>query len=374
MARLAGELGVARPTLANNLRVLTLPDVALERIASGEMAMGVAKELLVLRGDQCDHTDVMEQVVAECEVRGLWTRKAVRGYINRKTLYLRDWGILEGEDHSTYRNNPVFDVEAFKAEHKGCLHRLPTYDLGDASVSVLATCNVAAWDEWHEAAVAELRAVEEADAVDDDDRTDPRQERWLESALAKDPVWQGIAALRSEPGPNLPQNDREREALGSRAQFLDWYGQPFYKELRAVDIRSPSDLAHAEQEKRDGVPPWFPDLEECMACVIGAKWTRLGYPAQTVPICTNREHYLEKLQGRRGGVPGTAAGGPRDRGCGGRRGTGAVAGGPQGPEPGDAPHDAAGDGGVQPGAAVAPSLGVTTSASATSRRWLSGSA
>ena len=49
VASLAEELGIARPTLANNLRVLDLPDFLLEHVESGDLKINVAKEFLVLR-------------------------------------------------------------------------------------------------------------------------------------------------------------------------------------------------------------------------------------------------------------------------------------------------------------------------------------
>ena len=302
VGKLAEKLGVARPTLQNNLRVLTLPGIVLDRVESGDLKMGVAKELLVLKCGEQNHTDAMESVIQACEYSGRWTRKAVREWIHNICYSWRSWGLLEGDCPKTHRHDPSFDVAAFKAEHKIRLHRLPDcsndqdYLLG----SSLATCDVEAWDEWQTAADAEMRGLEGAEAPDDDDdvqdEINPRDKVHLESALADDPVWQGIASLRSEPDVDLPQNDREREALGTRSQFVDSYSQPFWKELRPADVHTPWDLQSAEREQGDGVPPWFPNLEECTSCVIGAKWTRHGYPAKTTLICTNREHYMEKLQ------------------------------------------------------------------------------
>lgn len=45
---LADELGIARPTLSNNLRVLELPDFVLENVESGALTFGAAREFLVL--------------------------------------------------------------------------------------------------------------------------------------------------------------------------------------------------------------------------------------------------------------------------------------------------------------------------------------
>ena len=48
-------------------------------------------------------------------------------------------------------------------------------------------------------------------------------------ALAKDPVWKSVAARREKKGPNRPENDEERAALGTRAELksVDPYADAF---------------------------------------------------------------------------------------------------------------------------------------------------
>ena len=42
-----------------------------------------------------------------------------------------------------------------------------------------------------------------------------------------------------------------------------------------------------------GLPPWFPDLDECRRCTIGAMWGQWFGSVELV--CGNRDHFLEKL-------------------------------------------------------------------------------
>ena len=116
--------------------------------------------------------------------------------------------------------------------------------------------------------------------------------------LAKDPVWKKIAVSRETPGPTRQVTDQEREHLGTRAEFREvTYNTPFWKILQkgsAEDVR--------DWNRLDGGhgPPYFPDLEECQRCTIGATYAMSrggGYPLHKAAlVCFNKAHYLEKLQ------------------------------------------------------------------------------
>ena len=58
---LADKLGMSRPRLANNLRVLTLPDFILEHVESGDLKLTVAREFLVLQSADHAHTEDMQE-------------------------------------------------------------------------------------------------------------------------------------------------------------------------------------------------------------------------------------------------------------------------------------------------------------------------
>ena len=60
---LADQLGMNRPTLANNLRVLNLPDFVLEHVESGDLKLNVARAFLVLQNADHAHTDDMRVVI-----------------------------------------------------------------------------------------------------------------------------------------------------------------------------------------------------------------------------------------------------------------------------------------------------------------------
>lgn len=60
---LADELGINRPTLSNNLRILDLPDFVLEHVESGDLGLSVAREFLVLQNADHAHLEDMRHVV-----------------------------------------------------------------------------------------------------------------------------------------------------------------------------------------------------------------------------------------------------------------------------------------------------------------------
>ena len=60
---LADQIGMSRPNLSNNLRVLELPDFILEHVESGDLSLSVAREFLVLQHDGHAHLEDMQSVV-----------------------------------------------------------------------------------------------------------------------------------------------------------------------------------------------------------------------------------------------------------------------------------------------------------------------
>ena len=288
VAELAEKLGVARPTLQNNLRVLTLPDAVVDLVEDGRMSMSVAREFLPLRCKRGDHTDLMEEAISECG--GEFTRVRVRGEIGWVVGHHDEWRRLT-------EDNCLFDIEAFKVEHKDSVHTTGEYHAADASV--LRTCDADAWNRWqkdaqderHAAALAPANPEGDGEPPAGDDQPDPR----LSSILLDDPVWQGIVSLRSEAGPDLPQNDREREALGSRGRM--WAMGPDHQFLKGVYIDENASSDYLEQmsdpRRWTAMPPWFPDLEECKSCTIGAAYGH--WYGETLLACTNKEHWVEKL-------------------------------------------------------------------------------
>ena len=117
--------------------------------------------------------------------------------------------------------------------------------------------------------------------------------------MAKDPVMKQVAASREKKGPNRPVNDEEKAQLGTRAELravTDNTG--FWKVLEKGDLDWRKKYSWS-REQGGILPPWFPDLDECKRCTIGAAYakSRYGYTLRDVTlVCTNQEHYQEKLQ------------------------------------------------------------------------------
>ena len=134
---LADELGIARPTLANNLRVLDLPDFLLEHVETGDLRINVAKEFLVLRSPTHEHTEDMLEVLRRVVGFGYsppdWRRKNVRKLISERVSYNEaDWRPLGPPTrHTTQggRREAGFDVDEFEFEFKtACTLSLRTTD------------------------------------------------------------------------------------------------------------------------------------------------------------------------------------------------------------------------------------------------------
>ena len=161
---LADQIGIARPTLSNNLRVLELPDFILEHVESGELSMSVAREFLVLQYDGHAHIEDMQGVVRSISrvfgSRGApdWTRRHVREQIYLKVAYNQQWRPLgpKPPTHTVGEANQeaTFDVGAFRAEYPDSLHTIPAVSEVKSvnyeaqlicDGSRLWTCNVKEW-------------------------------------------------------------------------------------------------------------------------------------------------------------------------------------------------------------------------------------
>ena len=309
---LAKQLGMNRSTLANNLRVLELPEFVLGHVESGDLGLTVAREFLVLQNGDHVHTqdmqDVIQQIVRTWGYQGApdWSRRHVRQLICRRVSLneadFRPLGPRHGNNsYGGANREATFDVDAFSAERSGMLHTIPADDDGGKyESSRVWTCDVKAWRSWQtnasRAANKEAVATGGERAVNSN-RTPSRDEQ-LAQLMESDPVWLQIAAAREKPGPSRPVTDEEREQLGTRAEFRDvgHYGEGFWKILQKG---RPEDSRSWERQEGGLVPPWFPNLKECQRCTIGASYakSRGGYPLSDAKlVCFNQEHYQEKLR------------------------------------------------------------------------------
>ena len=129
---LADQLGIDRATLSNTLRVLTLPQVVLEHVESGDLRIGVAREFLALQHDGHVHLEDMKDVV--CIITSVygrrgapdWSRRHVRQRIYERVAYNeKEWRPLGPKPQHTVgeaNKEATFDIEAFKADFPDSLH------------------------------------------------------------------------------------------------------------------------------------------------------------------------------------------------------------------------------------------------------------
>ena len=317
---MADQLGIAESTLSNNLRVLDLPHFILEHVETGALGITVAREFLVLQNATHAHHEDMRAIVTSIVNEDTyggrppnWRRKNVRKRISERVSFqenngFRPIGPKTGHEVGGGNRQPTFDTDAFSFEFPDSLHTIPADDGRSEGYTRLElydksrvwTCEVREWSRRQSRATREANAQAATSggskAAGGQQAKKPSPDKQFEFLLRDDPVWREIKASREKSGPDRPVSDDERAALGTRAEFrtVDWQTK-FWKVLQRGD----NDNLHA-LERLDGglVPPWFPDLDECRRCTIGAAWARPkdgSGPRQPALACFNREHYLEKL-------------------------------------------------------------------------------
>ena len=314
---LADKLDVSRSALSNNLRVLDLPDFILSHVESGALRVSVAREFLVLQNATHVHLDDMQHVVKaiadsyRVKYHGdlpNWSRKNVKKEISERVASNeQDFRPLGPRTHTGYHSagsarEATFDVEAFSFEFPDTLHTVPADD-----ASRVWTCEVREWRRRQAQATREANKAVPASGGEGASASSKSvsRDKQFEQVLAKDPIMKQVVASREKKGPNRPVNDEEREQLGTRAEPKDvnTNGGAFWKVLQKAD----ADDVYSYSRKTGGlVPPWFPNLEECKTCIIGAGYakSRGGYPiSEFTLICSNQEHFETKLAAGRGRLP-----------------------------------------------------------------------
>ena len=195
---LADTLGLDRSTLSNNLRILALPKIVLERVDAHDLSPHAAREFLCLMGQDHAHTDIMESIIRHIQATHYgaapdWRVGNIRVLIQGRVSGSRvaEWRRLEGSkggfyggSHSAY--SPEFDVAKFKEEFGGWVHAVPQ-DGSDEHYSsrpsarkegsLAWTCKTGPWKKWQDAAKA-------AKPQGKGNKEPPKTQRHLES----DPV------------------------------------------------------------------------------------------------------------------------------------------------------------------------------------------
>ena len=307
---LADQLGIPRPTLANNLRVLDLPDFVLEHVESGDLGLTVAREFLVLQNADHAHVgdmqDVVRQIVGTYGRKGApdWSRRHVRRLIASWVSYneadFRPLGPRPIHHAGGAAREATFDTATFAQQLPDTLHTIPAanslddhYEL-QCDSSRVWTCAVKEWRLRQTRATRE--ATKESAATGGPapaaSSKSVSRDQQLEQLLAKDPVFKQVVAARAKKGPNRPVNDEEREQLGTRAELREvGHGTRFWKILEKGNPEGVRSTHGWKREDGGPVPPWFPDLDECKRCIIGAAYakSRGGYPLSiTVALTFDR--------------------------------------------------------------------------------------
>ena len=153
-AKVAKAMGITQGTLSNRLRVLTLPNIALELIRNERMGWTAARELLALMGD-CPHEVMIRGMLQEMQEDGLaMSITNIRGNIVGMAADY-GWRPLDGVT-SLGGRKCLIDHEAYIASYPQHVHRLP---LPGRSGQFAATCAPLAWDRWHEERFAAVSAA-----------------------------------------------------------------------------------------------------------------------------------------------------------------------------------------------------------------------
>ena len=286
VAGLAAQLKMDRSTLANNLRVLALPQEALEHIAPGELGLHAARTMLPLVGPGHTHLAELRWVLRTLagdsygDGRPDWRVKTVEGLVGEvPQRFSQQWRPLFTQGQRA--GNPKFDVEAFSLEHQNAVHMLPA---GASGTAQPWTCAVSAWSTAQGKATRQEHQTAAGTGVPLAAAKPPSRDRRLQEALAKHPV----AVSRETDGTS---GNASAEALGSLATLHHVsYASGWHRLLQ---------VANAGQYHPHStlLPPWFPDVKECLErCTIGAAYATSQGDAQPALYCFNREHYQEKSQ------------------------------------------------------------------------------
>ena len=164
---LAKSLGLDRSTVVNNLRVLELPSVVLDRVVAGDMTARTAREFLVLQNEHHCHLDIMERIVKGVQATAYrstpdWrvgnARRLIRGAV--VFGFEKEWRPVATKENDTGSygygggagREPAFDAAAFIKLFPPFIHNLPRRE-GDKSRAW--TCNVKEWRRWQTAATRE---------------------------------------------------------------------------------------------------------------------------------------------------------------------------------------------------------------------------
>ena len=257
-AQLATLIGKPRPTLANALRLLTLPQDVLDLVDAGSMPTGAAAEFLAL-DDSPAAAAVRQETLASCAHTGDYRRDTVA---RTMASLARDKGWRQLDNLSQWERKPEFDVELFAREHPDTIYTIR---------GARYTSDKAAYGKANKVAILEEKAKEE--------KAQPRGPAPLGPVQATDPV---IRRLAREQGVAFdPQNpDRSiLKAAGTRG-------------------KKPPELPRwgDDHVDRKDYSPYI-DATDCRTCTNGATYIRSQYSTANERLaCVNMDCYNAHLK------------------------------------------------------------------------------
>lgn len=323
----AAAVHLDRSTLSNNLRVLKLPAVVLDRVKSGELSARAAREFLCLMDDDHAHAGDMDDVIVDiAQTHGGfgapdWSTRHVRELIRNQVHRNEDeWRPLDTreDDHEDNGFNmgggwrePTFDVAALVSGGTFTIHNIPRRK-GDTGRRW--TCSVKMWRAHQTAATREankLAAARGEGPKATGTAGGPSKAAQLQARMAKDPV---LARIRSAGNEVVPFDDNAERRLAKKRGETLAEGD----ELRALDLGKGGDLTADEsrhmgtraeltdvdrvagnkrhQLSKSHLPDYFPDLNECLnRCTWGATYAREYSNGPITLWCVNAEHFAEKM-------------------------------------------------------------------------------
>ena len=320
--KLSDRVGLARPTVSNALRVLSLPPVVLERVDAGEMSVHAAREFLILQNDDHVHGDVMARVVSDIGITGgihrlpdfrsPHVRQVIRDVVHHWTQ--APWRPLDGDENNedvvafrgtNDRRSVSFDTEAFEKEYPRHVHVIPAFGKKhDYEATRRWTCDMRSWQRGQTAATREANkaAEQRAPGRGATQGSAPRstakdRNKDFEQTLSRHPlVATALGATVSTETP-LPKGaqltDKQREELGSLGKGLgifNYDNRGFHKLL----ARAPFYMANPK---------------ECQeSCTWGAQFGQeyRGSPVQL--YCTKKACYEQKVEAGKEALQKQAAG------------------------------------------------------------------
>ncbi len=277
ITNLAQSIGMSRSALSNQLRLLNLPDVALEHLGTGKLTPAAAREILVLATGVHRHDEEIEMVIEELQKstsEGPWKVDHVR----RQIIYVvaehagRKWrpmskpGNADGWE-DVERKAPAFDVSKFKEEHSDRVHKIPhRYERGSREW----TCHGRKWDQLQKVATKGKEGEEEIQKL----------KTW--STLMKMvPVFEealGESVPRETEDGVIELTDDQKLKLGTLAELAENTGAQWGQFV-------------GQTANRQG---FFSDPAECYErCIKGAQFGT-NHQGQIRLFCFNKEHYEEK--------------------------------------------------------------------------------